>query len=202
MMQRLKFLSKGYHTEERVNGKVWIYDTIALQCYLIFNERINLPSELRDASFKEVSLPNKSSFLTINPVAVQDYKDRLYGEGLYLKNKMNNAGCSSISNDGRYQNVLGTFPNGQLAYYAGHAILDQNTVEDPIKDGGNAMMNVNITEVYNDGYADEPRCPVAAKSFVNGEIDHDYTQQRMKKNPFCATCSQKHHFFLFKQTLS
>ena len=118
--------------------------------------------------------------MTVDPVPIQNFRDILYGEGLYLKNKLNNADCSAIDTDGVYRNVLGTFPNGQQAYYAGHGVLFENTVEDPIADGGNLMINVNVT-----GYGEdfEPDCPVAPKNFLNGKNQ----SKEIKNNDLCFT---------------
>lgn len=159
---------KGYSTEERLDGEVYIVNQENDDCFLVYNERPNLPSGLQDSTFQEVDLPNQSSFGTINPIPAQNYFDMYIGEGLYLKNELKNADCSAIDENGNYRNVIGTFPNGNQAYYAGHAILDENTVENPIADGGNAMMNIDITDYYNgEAYI---HCPVAAKSFLNSKF--------------------------------
>ncbi len=145
-----------------LNGEVWISDPSTNACFMVYNNRPNLPSSLQDSTFQTVSLPNKSSFGNIEPIAAQDLFMILYGEGLYLKNQLSNNDCSNIDDNGSYQNVLGTFPNGDQAYYAGHAELDENTLESPIADGGAAMMNV-------DKFSD-PLCPIPLKSFVNGKL--------------------------------
>ena len=151
-----------------LNGEVWIVDPSTTDCFLVYNNRPNLPNSLQDSSFRTVALPNKSSFGTIEPIAVQDAFYMLYGEGLYLKNQLDNNDCSDIDDNGSYRNVLGTFPNGNQAYYAGHAELDENTLENPIADGGAAMMNVNITGYYD--YISDPSCPIPLKSFLNGKL--------------------------------
>ena len=151
-----------------MNGEVWIYDPSTTDCYLIYNNRPSLPSSLQDSTFQTVSLPNKSSFGTIEPVATQERFEVMFGEGLYLKNQLNNNDCSNIDDNGSYQNVLGTFPNGDQAYYAGHAELDENTLENPLVDGGAAMMKLNNITGY-DEWNEVPQCPIPLKSFVNSE---------------------------------
>ena len=162
----------GWQTDERLNGEVWIYNPSTTECYLVYNNRPNLPTSLQDSSFQTISLPNKSNFGTIDPVAAQNSFYVVFGEGLYLKNQLNNNDCSNIDDNGVYRNTLGSFPNGDQAYYAGHAELDENTLENPIVDGGAAMMRVNITGYYD--WDSDPQCPIPSKSFVNSKFFMKY----------------------------
>jgi hypothetical protein len=150
-----------------VNGEVWISQNNN-NCYMIYNPPINLPNGVITNAFQAVTLPSKSSFTTVDPVAIQDGAYRLYGEGIYANSAFNTAGCSDIDDDGIYSYVLGTFSNGNQALYDGHAQLDNNTLENPIADGGAAMMSVTVI-AYEEREAMDPYCPVAVRSFLNSE---------------------------------
>ena len=89
-----------------LNGEVWIYNPRTTDCHLVYNNRPNLPSNIHDSSFREISLPNKESFEAIAAIPAQQFYV-MVGEGLYLKNQLNNSECSNIDDDGVYQNVLG-----------------------------------------------------------------------------------------------
>jgi uncharacterized protein (DUF1501 family)/uncharacterized protein (DUF1800 family) len=157
-----------WYTEEKVNGVTRIYDENTDECYTIYNPKIYLPDSFL-ADKRTIVLPNKSNFNTIDPIIGQA-GDRLFGGGLYAKNKLTTTGCSDITEDGNYDNIIGIFPNGDQVYYAAGVQLDNNTVENPIADGGNGMMNTNASK-YED-WASEARCPVPFSSFLN--IDSCY----------------------------
>ena len=144
---------------------MYIYDPVTDRCHLIYNPPVNIPNGVITSDIKQVSLPNKSNFGNIDPIIVLNRHYMEFGELLYAKNTFNTAGCSALNDNGDYDNVLGTFPDGSQAWYAGHIQLDENTLSNPIADGGAAMMNLYITQ-YDD-WAQDPQCPVASKSFVN-----------------------------------
>lgn len=137
-------------------------------CFKTYNNRPNLPTYLQDSTFKSISLPNKDNFGIADPIARSETVDSFYGEGLYLKNELQNADCSSIDHDGNYKNILGTFPNGEQAYYGAFTQLEENTVENPIADGGAAMAKVDITYHWTDE-DEKAYCPNVSKSFLNSK---------------------------------
>ncbi len=140
-------------------------------CVAFLNPVVNLPSAVRTSEIISINLPNKSNnFGSIQPVSFQDTRIDFYGEAIYLKNDISaNGRCSSIANDGIYPNLLGTFPNGAQVFYAGYLELDENTLENPLTDGGAAMISVKPGVE-----GDQPVCPVTPKSFVNSEFSFPY----------------------------
>ncbi len=128
---------------------------------------------LSSNQIRKISLPNKSDFGAIEPISSPNDINTLFGEGLYAQSQFTNEGCSDIPEDGSYhRNVLGVFPDGSQAWYYGHAELDSNTLDYPIADAGDAMMNVNLSwleEYYFEGRPIEPFCPIPFRSFVNSK---------------------------------
>lgn len=169
----LSFHLSGWWTESKMNGDVYIQRATSDDCYLIYNPPVNLPNSAITSVMRQVTLPNKSQFTPVSPVS-QQWVDIDFGEGLYANNDFTAtaAGCSAISHNGNYTHVLGKFPDGSQAWYASYMQLDENTLDNPIADGGAAMMKVEIDAYYYDEWATTPVCPVPPKSFVN--IDSCY----------------------------
>ena len=165
----LNFFNTLVTIEGKLDGKmeVWAPGTayISLGEY---NTRLNLPENLITNDIKKVELPNKSNFEEVDPIWQQYRIQSFYGEGLYAKKQIYTTGCADIGNDGVYRNILGTFPDGKQAWYEGHLQLDENTLTNPIADGGAAMMGVTLTNVEYE-WDRYPLCPVPFKSFLNGE---------------------------------
>ena len=171
---------KGGFTEERRNGFVLIRSSTANEenCKTFLNPTVNLPAAVRTNEIRNINLPNKAfNFGSIQPIPFQESRDEYHGEAIYLKNDISaNGRCSSIPNNGIYSNVIGTFQNGDQAWFAGHIITDENTFENPIADGGATMISVSPGDE-----GDNPFCPVPAKSFVNSKLVSYY--KSFKKCP-------------------
>lgn len=146
-----------------------LYDIRTFVCHVIPNPPVNLPISIQPSNFTQVTLPIKSNFETVDAVSAQLAYGLLYGEDLLAKTRFFTNGCSSIGNDGIYANVIGTFSDGSQAVYAAHAELDENTLSNPIADGGYAMMQADNSLSLTYLWAHKPYCPVAARSFVNSE---------------------------------
>jgi len=156
-----------WSTEEKVDGEVWIYDSVTDDCYIIFNPPVNVPNGVLTSAIKKVSLPSVANFDVIQSILAHDDGNRKYGGGFSAKSKMTTAGCADIPDDGVYRGILGTFNDGTQVWYSGHSQLDENTLQNPIADGGYAMKKVTVSG-YEEYYS-EPVCPVPIKSFVNSK---------------------------------
>jgi hypothetical protein len=156
--------------ESRLGGIVLFYgESTGDFCFGISNPPVNLPNDVIPNDFRKISLPNKSAnFGLVDPIPPTYVNYQLNGEALYAKKKFSTAGCSDIDNDGLYWKIVGTFPDGTQAFYSGNGMLEENTLENPIADGGNGMYNVKIPE-YEEGYPTDPECPVPFKSFLNSK---------------------------------
>jgi hypothetical protein len=154
----------GYFTEEKLYGEVLIGRVGSEdECIAFENPPVNIPAAVKNNKITRLSLPSRSNFGSIEPITFQDSRDSFFGEALYLKSDISTNQCNNIDKDGWYSNILGTFPNGNQVWYGGHIQLDENTLENPIADGGVAMYSVSSFE-DNDAV-----CPVASKSFVNSK---------------------------------
>ncbi len=156
-----------WYTNEVLGGEVSIYDQDSDECYTIFNPKVNLPDAALSSQIRKVTLPNKSNFGTIDPIYAQNHGDIMFGSDLYAKSGFTTTGCSDITDDGAYRNVLGTFPDGSQVWYAGQVQLDENSLENPISDGGRAMLQVNLSSAEE--WASKPKCPVPNPNFVNSK---------------------------------
>jgi len=148
-----------WHPEEIVSGVLKV--RIANRCTAVLggNPRVNLPLGIYSAwnSIRVVDLPVRSQFGSIAPILSSSYHvEHLFGEALYLKTAVWNHQCTHLENDGRYFGILGNIAGGGQAYYAGNIELHENTLDNPMSDGGAAL----TTSV-------RPICPVPSRSFLN-----------------------------------
>ena len=146
-------------------GFVEIYKSSGTEedCLTVENPPVDLPSGAITDDITIVNLPSRSNFGSIKPIRFQDNIGEFYGQSLYSKNSISGGGCDEIPYGGIYSNTIGEFPNGDQVIYAGHLELDENTLENPISDGGALMNSLSPVDDMN------IICPVASKSFVNGK---------------------------------
>lgn len=160
--------------EEVVDGWFGVEDPDSSNCIWSYNPVVNLPDGVLTSDIRQVSLPNGngSNFGNIEKILIQSQQEEFFGDAYYLKTDVfTRAGCSDIPANGDYSNVLGTLTSGEQAWYAGHVVLDENTLDNPIADAGSAMNT--ILDLQTGGSYDEQYqlsiCPVASKSFMNGK---------------------------------
>ena len=161
--------------EEVSGGWVGVYDSISDDCMWTSNPAVVMPNSAITNEIRQVTLPDLSdtNFGNIEKILSQEYAEEYFGEAVYLKNDISTSSCSSIPADGSYGNILGTMASGEQAWYAGHLELDTNTVENPISDSGSAMMKIIELQSGSNTAANEfiaSACPVASKTFMNGEF--------------------------------
>ena len=142
-------------------------------CIITSNPVVNMPTGVITNEIRQVTLPRKSNFGTIERILGPDYEEAYFGDAFFLNNDISTSGCSGIPADGMYSNILGEMNSGEQVWYAGHVETDENTLDNPIADAG-ATMSV-IADFYSTGgNPDAVRkygCPVAPKSFLNSEFD-------------------------------
>ncbi len=173
--------------EEVVGGWFGVYDRNIQDCRWSTNPPVNLPSAVITNDIRQISLPNGSSnFGRIEKVLIQEEQEEYFGEAFYLKNDVTSASCNAIPRNADYSNILGTSSTGAQAWYAGHVVMDENTVQNPIEDAGSEMVGILK---QNSGSYDENYelyiCPVASKSFLN--VDSCYLSTDTN------ACSSTHH---------
>ncbi len=159
--------------QEEVDG-IFALEDPTKDCILSYNPVVNLPGAVITNDITRVSLPDRSQLGTIEGILMQDQdggeqEELFFGGADYLKNDISNPSCSDIPANGDYSNVLGTFASGEQGWYAGHIVLDGNTIDNPIADAGSAMTTIaNLRGIasYDEKYS---ICPVASKSFLNGK---------------------------------
>lgn len=167
----LTFVMKG-RVEEIVDGLLSIQSNLESECISTYNPVVDLPTGAITSDIRQLSLPSMSSLGTIEKTLIQTTEEFYFGEAFYLQNDISTSGCSSISPNGIYANILGTLASGEQVWYAAHVETDENTLDNPVTDAGAAM--TNIAELLGANDVDEnysvSACPVPSRSFVNGEF--------------------------------
>ena len=160
--------------EEVVNGYFGIR-TPDSACFWSYNPPIDLPDRLLGAyssTIRTISLPTLSSgFGTIDEILIADYEEIYFGLAHYLKNDVRNSDCKNVDPDGDYRYILGQLASGEQMWFGGHVELDENSLENPISDGGAAM--TNIMDLLDLPISDNWKlgaCPVSTKSFMNSKF--------------------------------
>jgi hypothetical protein len=121
-----------------------------------------LPEEVDNYGMKVIDLPDQSNFEVIPPIVATNWG---YNNWLVMEMyRMNVDGglfgatpeqCEDLED---YNLIVGRFPNGDAVLYSGIVKLMQNTIQDPIADGG--------LEAIARG---APLCSNTAKTFLNIE---------------------------------
>lgn len=149
-----------WHPEEVLYGVLKV--RVGNQCLGVQggNPLVNLPASiygLWSANIRVLNLPSRSQFGTIDPVLASSYHvEHSFGEALHLVGGISGQQCDALVPDGRYHGILGNLASGGQVYYAGNIKLHENSLENPIVDGGAALMS-----------GVKPICPVPSKSFLN-----------------------------------
>ena len=147
----------GFYTEEKLFGRVYLYNRIDSTCRILKggNPRLNLPSAYTSDLFT-IDLPERSQFgFTSAVTSPPDYF--VWGETLYLKNSIASSKCIGID-IGNHVNVIGTLANSSTQVrYARYLEIDENTLDKPSPNGGGDLIAVGGV------------CANPAMSFINGE---------------------------------
>ena len=118
------------------------------------NPPLYLPQDVINqfsSTIKTVQLPGKQYFRNIN--ASEDVPrpaNWLLGAGIVSDVALTDSKCQVVTSS---LNLIGVFPDGDQWYYDPRIALDQNTIDNPIPDGG--------------GIAGGGLCSNVAKNFLN-----------------------------------
>ena len=93
---------------------------------------------LTSPSIHFLSLPSTLSFQTIQPILLPNRQEEYAGESIKMLSDLfasNPQQCNNFQR-GNYTNTFGIFSNGGYVRYMGFAKLEQNTLQNPVPDGG------------------------------------------------------------------
>ena len=131
-------------TEERPGGLAEfapLNSDIGCGSLKIGNPPVRLTEDiLNDSKYSEdiysIDLPGKYALRAMNDVSFgwkgPEFKG---GSALYNKWKISNPVCDKLPT-GDFGQLVGRFPDGELVYYDGRIVLEENTVNNPLPDGG------------------------------------------------------------------
>jgi len=124
-------------TNEYIGGDVAITNGIDGWYLVGGNPALRLPQTIIDqynTTIKIIQLPEKQYFQQIEPTAFDPKGEQFYyGVGIMSTVSITDPMCQSTSSS---MNLIGIFPDNDQYYYDPRIILDQNTLEQPIPDGG------------------------------------------------------------------
>ena len=128
---------------------------------------MSFPGGVHTSALRNINLPDISSFGTIEPTTNPNYYEpkNVIGGALYLKNTISDASCSQIVKNGDYKDVIGRLPDGKYLFYMNYIELDENSIQNPISNGGATVFGTSDRSLMNDLY-----CPVVSKNFKNSKL--------------------------------
>jgi hypothetical protein len=137
------FNIKGWYVADSTGGRVEFMPRGSGGCTVLLggNPKINLPSnEIGTYGLKVINLPDQSNFEVIPPISATNWGNPWWlimetyrmnvASGLFATNPDQ---CKDLND---FHFIVGRFPNGDAVLYSGIAKLMQNTIQDPIADGG------------------------------------------------------------------
>jgi hypothetical protein len=152
--------------EERVGGYLNIQpvDLISDNCFHIVggNPALELPDDILNKYsdvIPRLLLPPINEFIELKPILYGYFDVNFFGGAGHMYNHSlyeysGQEQCDKLPH-GDFENLLGLFASGELAYYDGRIELETNTLESPIPDGGGKK---TLTGTF---------CSNAPKSFFN-----------------------------------
>jgi len=150
-------------------GEVITFRTLNMPCRNWLNPKINLPVEVTgDPTYNTLmqflDLPDSSKFEQIHGVRAEHRQQWFLGTShrLLEKNWSSASQCSTLPH---YKYILGTTSDGEQYHYEGFAVVEENTVENPLADGGASKQKFQGTAPAN--VRDKIHCANAAMDFTN-----------------------------------
>ena len=131
------------------------------------NPPLNIPAASQDPT-KTIQLPGRASMGVIEPITNPNYYEprNVIGGALYLHDAVSSSVCDAIPRNGDYKGIIGNLADGSgQVYYMSYIELDENTIENPIQDGGSTAFGGSADVSLMDGFY----CSSAAKNFKNGK---------------------------------
>ena len=122
------------------------------------NPPLYLPPSIIDqysATIKTIQLPDRQYFQDVSPAAYSPKGPQFYrGAGIVSTVNLTDPLCETTT--GRL-NLIGIFPDNDQWYYDARIVLDRNSVDEPLPDGGGTA---------------ETLCSNVAKNFLNRTYNH------------------------------
>ena len=138
-----------------------------------------------------LDLPDISKFEQIHGVRAEHRQMWFVGAShRLLESNWDNPQCSALAHD--YMYILGTNSAGEQFHYEGYAVLEENTVENPLADGG--ASNLLFAGTVKPNTLEKLSCTNAAMDFTN--ID----SCRISAGVTCVSTALDHYWVESKST--
>jgi hypothetical protein len=130
-----------WRSQEYVGGAVSMYFGNDWFSLVGGNPRLYLPQSIIDqynTTIKTLQLPDRQFFQDVAPEKHVYYEQPQFYVGGGIRSKVNitDPKCQKMTGT---ENLIGVFPNNDQWYYDARIVLDQNTMEKPIADGGGLL---------------------------------------------------------------
>jgi hypothetical protein len=150
--------SFSWWTNEHVGGAVSMYFGNDWFSLIGGNPPLYLPQSIMDqynTTIKTIQLPDRQYFQDVAPAAYDHRGPQFYvGAGIVSTVNITDAKCQTMIGG---LNFIGVFPNNNDQwYYDARIVLDQNTIDKPIADGGGLLGT---------------KCSNVAKNFMNRKYE-------------------------------
>jgi len=146
----------SWWTQEYVGGEVGMNNGVDWWSFVGGNPPLFLPQSVIDqynTTIKTLQLPSRSFFQDISPTAFEAKGQQFYlGAGIMSTVNVTDSKCQKITSG---LNLIGVFPNNDQWYYDARVILEQNTIDKPVPDGGGKTGTL---------------CSNVAKNFLNRKL--------------------------------
>ena len=129
--------SFSWWTQEYVGGDVGMNNGIDWWYLAGGNPPLYLPQSVinqYNTTIKTIQLPNRTYFQDVEKAAFDPKGQQFYlGAGIMSTVNFTDSKCLKVTGS---LNLIGVFPNNDQWYYDARIILDQNTIDKPLADGG------------------------------------------------------------------
>jgi hypothetical protein len=125
----------GWYIIEFVGGIVDVYNATHYMVLEGGNPGLYLPQSLiNQFAIRTIQLPDRQYFQDIVPASYPPGgMQYLLGGGIKSTVNLTDPQCQTTASG---MNLIGVFPNNDQWYYDARVVLDQNTIDKPIPDGG------------------------------------------------------------------
>lgn len=155
------FCNSDYNVEEYLGGEVIFWDKRNSQNHGLKGGNPPIRLDFEHSDVKVVTLPGRARFIEVDPVyGAQPWNANFkFGQSLILNRVINLTQCTTLgityTNTNNVHGILGT--SGVRVRYARYVDLDENTVDNPMPDGGGYYVD------------DGGKCSNPTMNFLNGK---------------------------------
>ena len=133
----------GWWTNEYVGGEVYMWIESNPFQLVGGNPPLYLPQQIIDyykTTIETIPLPARQYFQDVAPAAFNYRGPQFYiGAGIRSTVNISNPTCEKMTGWTGNRNLIGVFPDNDQWYYDARIILNSNTLDQPIADGGGMM---------------------------------------------------------------